>query len=977
MTDKNTYATLKHFRRMQLVAICRVPVSILLFTLLFPALSFSNEDPKSELDEISIFLNVQGIGGLELPAVIRGQEIFLSVTDLFNFLKIRINPSSGLDSVSGFFITPEATLLIDKANNRILYNGKVFNLKPDDLIRTETNLYLKSDYFGEVFGLDCTFNFRSLSVTLNTNIELPIIREMRQELMRNNISRLKGVVKTDTIIPRSYPVFKMGMADWSVIATQQAQGTSNTRLNLSIGSVIAGGEAFFSLNYNSNTPFSSRNQFYLWRFANNDYQALRQVMAGKIASQATSSIFAPVVGLQFTNTPTTYRRSFGTYRLSDATEPGWIVELYVNNVLVDYTKADASGFFTFEVPLLYGNSVVNLRFYGPWGEERTREQSVNIPFNFLPKNEFEYTLCAGMVEDGLGSRFSRGNFNYGLGTLMTVGGGIEYFSSVTSGNIMPFLNTSLRLASNLLLSGEYTYGVRSKAILSYRLPSNLELELNYTNYDKGQTAIGFNYLEERKATLTMPFRGRNFAVFSRITINQIVMPATKYTTAQLLLSGVVLGVSTNFTTYGLFAGQARPYTYSILSQTYRLPAGFVFTPQIQYEYNKNKVTTMRVELEKQLFVRGFLNLSFENNFNSRSYNMGIGLRYDFSFAQTAFYARKGNNNTATTVQSARGSFIYDKKTSYLGTSNRTSVGKGGIVILPFLDLNANGLHEKGEPKVAGLTFRINGGRVQYNERDTVIRIFDLEPYTNYTVELDRNSFDNIAWQLKKATLSVAIDPNQLKLIEVPVSIAGEASGMVYFNSDKGQHGLERIIVNFYRNDSILVGHTLTESDGYFSFLGLAPGSYTARIDTAQLHKLNMAASPAVLPFNISGTTDGDVVDGLQFVLEPLRIDTSDIILPQAAEQTDPTPEPQIVPQKETPVAQGSFAIQVGAFGVEANALATQKRLSIAFGRSVLIVSEGGLYKVRVAGFAGRKEASLFKPKVAEQGFRESYIVKVK
>jgi hypothetical protein len=194
---------------------------------------------------------------------------------------------------------------------------------------------------------------------------------------------------------------------------------------------------------------------------NNDRPALRQVMAGKIFTQATSSIYSPVVGVQFTNTPTTYRRSFGTYVLSDRTEPNWMVELYVNNVLVNYVKADASGFFTFEVPLVYGNSVVKLRFYGPWGEERTSEQNINIPFNFLPQHQFEYTVSAGMVEDSLNSMFSRASFNYGLGKRLTIGGGMEYHSSVSTGKSMPFVNASLRLASNLLVSGEYVYGVRT------------------------------------------------------------------------------------------------------------------------------------------------------------------------------------------------------------------------------------------------------------------------------------------------------------------------------------------------------------------------------------------------------------------------------------------------------------------------------------------------------------------------------------
>ena len=74
------------------------------------------------------------------------------------------------------------------------------------------------------------------------------------------------------------------------------------------------------------------------------------------------------------------------------------MELYVNNVLVDYVKADASGFFTFEVPLVYGNSLVKLRYYGPWGEEHSREQTISIPFNFLPPGNSNIQLAPVLLK---------------------------------------------------------------------------------------------------------------------------------------------------------------------------------------------------------------------------------------------------------------------------------------------------------------------------------------------------------------------------------------------------------------------------------------------------------------------------------------------------------------------------------------------------------------------------------------------------
>ena len=863
MTKKRACTAPCHTRSLHGIAIRYASAVLLLIAMLIAEQGFAQGEP--EYDEISVFFNVPRIGGADLPAIIRDEVLYLPVTDVFDFLKIKNIFSPGFDSITGFFINQKAAYLIDRVNNRIVYQQKVFDLQPGDMIRTETNLYLKSGYFGQVFGLQCTFSFRSLSVTLNTKLELPIIREMRQEQMRQNISQLKGEIKADTTIQRSYPLFHFGMADWSAISSQQVKGRTDTRLTLTLGGIVAGGETNVTLNYNNNTPFTEKQQYYLWRYANNDHKVLRQVMAGKIASGATSSLYSPVVGVQFTNTPTTYRRSFGSYTLTDRTEPGWLVELYVNNVLVDYVKADASGFFTFQVPLVYGNSGVKLQFYGPWGEERSKEQNISIPFNFLPVGDFEYKVSAGMVEDGKSSRFSRANFNYGVSRRITVGGGLEYLSSVTSGNTMPFLNTSLRLASSLLFSGEYTYGVRSKGILSYRLPSNVQFELNYTKYEKGQKAINYNYLEERKIAVSVPIRTANFAAFSRLTLNQIILPKTKYTTAELLLSGAILGVNTNFTTYSLLSDLGQPYTYSNLSLSFKLPAAIILTPQTQFDYNRGEFISMKCGLEKHLFKNGFMNLSYEQNIRSNFSNIEVGFRYDFSFAQAGFSARRSNNAT-TLVQSASGSIIVDAKTNYVGANSRVSVGKGGITLFPYLDLNCNGRHEPNEPKAYGLNLHINGGRVELNDKDTTIRVFDLEPYTNYLVTLDGTNFGNIAWQMHNKTISVAIDPNHFKLIEVPIAVVGEVAGTVYLGGSSGQKGQGRIIVNIYRSDSSLAAHTLTESDGYFSYLGLAPGKYEARIDAAQLNKLHMKASPALMQFTISAGFDGDVVDGLEFVL---------------------------------------------------------------------------------------------------------------
>jgi hypothetical protein len=836
--------------------------------------------PILAYEEILILMNVQGVGGVQIPAAIHNDMAYLAVSDVLDYLKIKNTASPGMDSISGFFILQQSAFVIDPVHNRIVYQGKNFELPPNAVIRTATDLYLRSDYFGLVFGLNCKFNFRTLSILLTTSLDLPVIREIRQEEIRNNLNRLRGEAKVDTTIQRSYPLFKLGMADWGVVATQGSQQglpeQDDNRLYLALGGVVAGGETDVAINYDNQTPFTGSQQFFQWRYVDNDNPGLRQATAGKIYSPTISSIYSPVIGVQFTNSPTTYRRAFGTYTLTYYSEANWVVELYINSTLVNYAKALTAGFYTFKAPLVYGNSLLKLRFYGPYGEELSHEQNIQIPFNFLPVGEFEYTASAGIVQDTLNSRFGRVACNYGLGERLTVGTGIEYLSSIANGRNIPFVNASLRLSSNLLLSGEYALGVRTKFVASYHLPSDLQLELDYIRYKRGQEAINNSFLEERKAIVSFPFRSRKFTLFSRLSLYQVVLPftkltpATKYTTGEGLLSGVFLGVNTNFTTYAWFAQATTPYLYSSLSMAFRLPAKFILTPQVQYEYSQHRIIDMRAEIGKYLSARGFFNIYYEKNIKSNFTSIGLGLRYDFSFALSSMSATRVDQAVAI-VESASGSLIYDDRTKYVGYDKHSAVGKGGLLIEPYLDLNGNGRRDPGEPRVYGVTIRINGGIIENNTADTTIRVTELEAYASYILRLDA-SFESVAWDIRNKTIRVVIDPNQFKVLEIPVAILGEVTGMVYLKEDSSQKPQGRIIVCFYRSDHSMVGQATTEADGSFDFNGLPPGSYTAQVSSGQLEKLHMNCQPWTLPFKILPDKNGDVAEGLQFILQsiPLR-----------------------------------------------------------------------------------------------------------
>jgi cell division septation protein DedD len=373
-------------------------------------------------------------------------------------------------------------------------------------------------------------------------------------------------------------------------------------------------------------------------------------------------------------------------------------------------------------------------------------------------------------------------------------------------------------------------------------------------------------------------------------------------------------------------------------------------------------------------------MSYEQNFSNNINLAELGLRYDFSFAQTGLSVRESNKKL-TFVQYARGSLINDRKTKYLGTDNRTNVGRGGISIVPFIDLNSNGKKDPGEPKAYGLNLKVNGGRIEKSDRDTTIRILSLEPYTNCFIELDPNSFGNVAWRLSKQTYNIAVDPNILKLVEVPVIVAGEATGYVYLEKDGEKKGQGRVIIGIFNSSLKPAGKTLSEDDGFFSYFGLAPGKYFAKVDTAQLRKLGMITERDSLQFIIKGGIEGDIVGGLDFTLRLKPIKSSDTaaivaLKPVIRKDTTYTIIHEVTEELLT-ISEDCYAIQVGAFKRRSNAEGMRRKLQgMLRTKDVNIVLEGDYFRVRIFNFRTRGEVDEQISGLKKYGFNEFWVVKL-
>ncbi len=338
-----------------------------------------------------------------------------------------------------------------------------------------------------------------------------------------------------------------------------------------------------------------------------------------------------------------------------------------------------------------------------------------------------------------------------------------------------------------------------------------------------------------------------------------------YNQANFMFSAYFNQFSANNTTQINWIGERTPYITDELAFSYRTKNGLIIRPSARYNVSNGQFMSYKAEIEKRM-QRGNFSVSYESNVMYNDHFLNVTYRHDLPFARTSVSASHSKGGV-TTGQSANGSLAFGGGNKYVHISNNSSVGKGGIILHPFLDLNQNGIFDDGEKLVNLTSAKINGGRAVFNKKDSLVRFPDLNAFTNYTISLNDNDLENIAWRFTDKTYQVMVDPNQFKRVDIPIISVGEVSGMAYIDKQNALKGIGRIWIKIYKkNSNEVVAETLSESDGYIYFLGLAPGEYKACIDSVQLRNLDFSADPPCKYFTIRALEDGDIVDGIEFVL---------------------------------------------------------------------------------------------------------------
>ncbi len=882
-----------------------------------------------EAEEGIYSMNYSGLIN-DFTAYIYKDSVYIPFYESLSFLgiyyKIEID---GI--IKGYVANADTTFEVNFKENYIIdINGKKKEISANDYFPTELDWFILPGIIEKIFLVSTGVYPNKLLIYLKSTYELPLLKEMKRYKKYTFITAKEDyeTASLPLISGRSFKLIDGGMLEYR-LGGQQSRENRNFTYMANVGMQLFGGE----LQYNAFGNYEVKSQMGLvdynlrWRYFLGQNDILNQISIGYLTNTSTRQVSVLntatqskiLQGIQLSNETTRMPTSFSNFIISDKIEPGWQVELYVNNQLYSQTLTDNIGYYKFELPVKYGNTNVELKFYGPNGEFDRKTDFISIPSEYLSPGKFFYTLSGGK-EILSGEYLFNGKASVGLTSWLT--SSIDYSKVYKQKNYDLVGSTSLRINGNFMLSGVvapdkfYKGGLRinSEILGAYDIIYTVNKSVDSAKdveFNTIEINGGFPRIIGLPVNLTFRAINSDYADLSTTNISAY-MNINIYS---LMLTGRYFAYLTNDKTNKTFE-----MTHSINPQLdfswYDKPKFLKFLGNTRftlgsiYDMNNGKFMNMDFSVSQEITRGANLQANLRRDLQSKMTSINLSLMMNLTnvLSNVGFTSDfKGNNSYNEDVSGILG-FDSQKFNLYFSNpSGKTFLGSGAATVRFFVDRNGNEQFDDDDEEVKGVDFYVPNGTIEQGTPSGGRRVYNLMPGGVYNVFVKKESFKNPFIVPKMTEFSFVAEPNAYKNIDVPCYMTGIIEGIVLRvdgTDTSGQGGVKVHIVNNETKDEVTVP---VFSDGSFYKSGILPGNYNIYVDSMQLRVLDCEPQPPFIDFEVRSLADGDYVTGLGFAIYPKTISKNKSAKPFVkAALKDSAKTPYIPKSKSEEKASGKY-----------------------------------------------------------------------
>jgi tetratricopeptide (TPR) repeat protein len=846
-----------------------------------------------DTEEVLLTFRYRGVGNVYVTGLYdySVDKMFLPVSELFSHLYIYYEASPGDFTLSGTFITPDQPYRFFFNQQQVVLAGQTYTFEADDFRIGDMDFFASPKVYEEVFGLFFTINLNLLTLSLEADFTLPVEERAERERRRQLIEAREVTREFFPLaLDRDRSMFDFGFADYNITASF-SQNNPNMNYNVTGGIELMGGDLQGNVIGSwSDAGHNIRTSGLRWRYVVRNNIWFSSLTAGQLSTSGLQP--RNLRGISVSNDPVEPRRLFETYILDGYTDPDSEVELYMNNRLVDFSRADAAGYYRFEFPITYGTSRVTINIYTPTGETRSIDRQLQIPFTFLPPGQIAYNIQGGLTETFLGGEedvekaIVHGNVAMGLTSWLTAKVGSEYIQDITDDRPFIYGGLSARVLSQYLVNVDFAPEAFYRGITSVMFPSGRSFNVQYTWYD-GESLFNSRGAEQDiNATVFMPFMLFNTQMGFRVGGEHTLFENSSLTRYRTDLS-MRLGrfnVRMNYrdalfysdNEYTLGQGQASgslTYTFQRSPGVPVFIRGMFLRGNLSYSVASNELDQADLQLTRSIRQWGRLNLNAGYDFRSEQTTVRLGFTMDLAPVRSTTNVDVSGDRS-TVRQNLRGSLGFDRNPDRIVTTNRNQVGRAGASVILFVDNNNSGTYDEGDEIIPYRAVRLDRSAQMQVGRDGVLRISQLQSYFQYNLQVIRQALPNPLLAPGKDEFSFVADPNQYKRIEIPFYRTGVIDGTVYIIRDgvqQTQGGL-RLIINGLDNDFRETVRNF--SDGSYYAMDMPPGRYTIAVDQQQLDFLDVEMRGGPREFVIRALSEGDFIENLDIILEKEVVEPS-------------------------------------------------------------------------------------------------------
>lgn len=849
------------------------------------------EPDDDQLRLLNIFLD-----NLDLDEIINAYQIkenlMLPLGALSEILSLAISTRPETGIAEGFILKENRRFFLDTSRREVTLLGKTSTYPEDMVVIYADDIYVEAKQLTQWFPFLLDVDLFALTILVKPSepfpLQLRLERERRIEEFRSKTTARRDYPqqKTDYQL-LSYPFIDQTIG-LSAINNKNAKDDLSSRYTTYASLDLLYMESSLYLDGNDEESLDT------YRITMGRKEPDANLLGPLNATEFSfGNISAPGVdlitsshssdnGLTISNHPLSSQRNFDTHTFEGNLLPGWEVELYHNNQLIDFQTVPIDGEYRFEdVTLLFGYNFFRLVFYGPNGQEREETHTFQLDQSLTRPGERHYRL--NMVEDRK-THDLLSSLEYDIGLNKSASAKLGLAS-------LPLLDNEKQERHNYISAG----------IISFW--KSFFFDVDYIQDSKGGNA-------------------RDFSLQTKISKSNL-----KY----------------NFTEYNDFTSQTHPSSDTLTSSSdirldTAIPSGLLPRIPVTLEYDKSHRSTgsTSTEFSNRLStnIHGF---SISNDYRvARSSNQDARHTGDFqlsrhwagkSLRNTIRYRRKpdseissiafnydgnrlgpfrlglgyvhfANNDNEYTVDldKRKGDYSLNINTSYntndtfslnlqasmsfgrnpankqWSHDSRSMANLGSSVISAFIDDNQNGIRDAEEQGLKDVSFRINGSR-RSSPTDAEGHAFltQLTPYQKMDFSVAIDTLEDPLWLPAMKGIQIIPRPGQVAQISFPILLTGEIDGTVYLQTEDSKQHAGNVELQLIDKDGKVVASERSAFDGFYILGGIPMGTYELRISPEQTQRLGLIAPETK---TIILTPEQPFLSGIDYVLIHKRNDSS-------------------------------------------------------------------------------------------------------